>query len=216
MHKPVTLHGYHYSVYNRIARLVLHQKGVSYDVVEVNPFADLSSDYLALHPFGRVPVLVHGAFSLYETGAITRYTDRAFPGDPLQPPDPVALARMDQVISVIDNYGYWPMIRQVFSHCVFRPMAGEVSCTDQIAQGVEASRRVLSALETLAAEGQVLNGTTTLADCHFAPMLDYFVRADEGRRVLAEFPRLSLWWDRFSSTPALLETAPDMSQLPPA
>ena len=83
----LVLHGYHYSVYNRIARLALAEKGVAYDRVEVNPFADIPAEYLALHPFGRVPTLVHDGFVLYETGAITRYVDRTFAGPALQPGD---------------------------------------------------------------------------------------------------------------------------------
>ena len=56
----LVLHGYRYSVYNRIARLALAEKGVAYDRVEVNPFAaDRPAAYLALHPFSRVPALVH-------------------------------------------------------------------------------------------------------------------------------------------------------------
>ncbi len=83
------LHGYRYSVYQRIARLTLAEKGVAYEQVEVNPFApDVPAAYLALHPFGRVPTLVHDGFALYETAAITRYVDRTFPGPALQPAEP--------------------------------------------------------------------------------------------------------------------------------
>src|SRR6266566_3934423 len=97
----LVLHGYRYSVYVRIARLALAEKGVAYDRVEVNPFApDVPAAYLALHPFGRVPTLVHDGFSLYETGAITRYLDRTFTGPVLQPRSSRALARMDQIIGV--------------------------------------------------------------------------------------------------------------------
>src|ERR1700746_835802 len=106
----LVLHGYRYSVYNRIARLALAEKDVAYDRVEVNPFApDVPASYLVLHPFGRVPTLVHDGFTLYETGAITRYIDRAFPGPALQPANPQALARMDQIISIVDAYAYWPL-----------------------------------------------------------------------------------------------------------
>ena len=112
----LVLHGYRYSVYLRIARLALAEKDVAYDRVEVNPFApDVPADYLALHPFGRVPALVHDGFALYETAAITRYIDRAFAGPALQPGTAQELARMDQIIAVVDAYGYWPMVRQVFS-----------------------------------------------------------------------------------------------------
>ena len=33
-------------------------------------------DHMARHPFGRIPVLDHGDFRLYETQAILRYLDR--------------------------------------------------------------------------------------------------------------------------------------------
>ena len=101
----LVLHGYRYSVYVRIARLALAEKGVTYDRVDVNPFApEVPASYLALHPFGRVPTLAHDGFTLYETSAITRYIDRAFAGPALQPGDPRALARMDPVIGIADAY----------------------------------------------------------------------------------------------------------------
>ena len=101
----VVLHGYRYSVYTRIARLALAEKGVPYERVEVNPFAaDMPARYLDLHPFGRVPTLVHDGFALYETQAIARYIDRAFPGAALQPADPKVLARMDQILGIVDSY----------------------------------------------------------------------------------------------------------------
>ena len=62
----LVLHGYRPSVYVRVARLTLAEKGVAYNQVEVNPFAgDLAGDYLALQPFNRVPTLVHDGFVLY-------------------------------------------------------------------------------------------------------------------------------------------------------
>src|SRR5258707_6321376 len=104
----LVLHGYRYNVYNRIARLTLAEKAVSYERVEVNPFApDVPAAYLALHPFRRVPTLVHDGFALYETAAITRYVDRAFPRPSLQPAAPHRLAPIDPIIAVVDSYGYW-------------------------------------------------------------------------------------------------------------
>jgi glutathione S-transferase len=48
----IVLHGYQYSVYLRIVRTVLIEKGVPYSRVEVNPFAlDMPKQYLNLHPF---------------------------------------------------------------------------------------------------------------------------------------------------------------------
>ena len=78
----VELIGYRYSVYLRIVRVVLAEKGVAFAHVEVDPFAGPPDWYLALHPFGRVPTLRHGDFVLYETSAIARYVDAAFAGVP--------------------------------------------------------------------------------------------------------------------------------------
>jgi glutathione S-transferase len=205
----VHLHGWRYSVYTRIARLALLSKGVGHETTEVDPFAGLSKAYLGLNPFGRVPSLTHGSFELFETGAITRYVDRAFEGPPLQPEGASALARMDQAISVIDSYAYRPMVRQVASHGFFRPFLGEPSDREEVASGLEASAKMLSFLDGVAAEGLVLNGPGfTLADCHLAPMVDYFVRAEEGKAALSGYRALQRWWDRTSVLEALAATDP--------
>ncbi len=212
MSETVTLYGYRYSVYNRIARMALHMKDVVYDIVEVDPFTDLDPAYLNLHPFGRVPVLTHGTFSIFETLAITRYIDHVFTGVSLQPDNAKAFARMDQVIGIIDNYGYWPMIRQVFSQRVFRPLAGVPSSEEDIVAGLAASHKVLTVLDRIAKEELVLNGRIiTLADCHLAPMMDYFVRADEGRDALLSYPALCRWWEQVSIMPILQSTDPKLS-----
>lgn len=203
---PLELHGYRYSVYVRIVRLTLAEKDVAYDRVEVNPFApDVPASYLALHPFGRVPTLVHDGFALYETGAITRYIDRAFAGPALQPAEPRALARMDQIIGIVDSYGYWPMVRQVFSHRVFRPRAGQAGDEAEIARGLAGAAKVLAALEPLIADGE-----PTLADLHLGAMMAYFVAAPEGAATLRQQPRLAAWWSRLSARPSFAATDPGL------
>ncbi|MBB4301544.1 glutathione S-transferase [Rhodobium orientis] len=216
MAATVILYGYRFSVYHRIARMALHEKGVPYDVVDVDPFADDVPDaYRAIHPFGRVPALRHGAFTLYETAAITRYVDAAFDGPALTPTDPKALARMAQIIAIIDSYGYWPLVRQVFAHRVFRPAEGAVGDEAEIAAGLEAAGPVLAALEAIAAEGLVLNGRdVTLADCHLAPMTAYFTMAGEGAAAMKSYPALMRWWAWARALPSLVETDPGLPDLP--
>jgi glutathione S-transferase len=208
----LVLHGYRYSVYVRIVRLVLAEKGVAYDQVEVDPFAaEVSADYLALHPFGRVPTLVHDKFVLYETGAITRYIDRTFPGPTLQPGEPHALARMDQIIGVVDAYGYWPMVRQVFSHRVFRPAAGRPTDETEVSLGLAAAAKVLAALDTLASSEAFLTGRTpSLGDFHLAAMIAYFAAASEGAELLGRHSRLAAWWQRLGQRPSLAATDPGL------
>jgi glutathione S-transferase len=206
------LHGYRYSVYVRIVRLVLAEKGLASAQVEVNPFAaDVPADYLALHPFGRVPTLVHDGFALYETGAITRYVDRAFPGPALQPADPKRLARMDQIMGVVDAYAYWPLVRQVFVHDVVRPHMGTAGDAAELEKGLEAAAKVLDALEALAAADPWLTGPDiSLADLHLGAMVAYFAQSPRGAELLAARPRLAAWWRRLGERPSFVATEPGL------
>ena len=208
----LVLHGYRLSVYLRIVRLALAEKGLAYERVEVNPFApEVPADYLALHPFGRVPTLVHDGFALYETGAISRYVDRAFSGPALQPAQPRLLGRMDQIIGVVDSYGYWPLVRQVFSHRVFRPAIGQPADEAEVERGLTGATKVLAALEALAAPDGFLAGPTlSLADLHLGAMIAYFAAAPEGAALLKDHPRLSAWWMHVSRRKSFTATDPGL------
>jgi glutathione S-transferase len=208
----VELYGYQYSVYSWIARLALAEKGVEYHWIEVNPFAaDVPESYLALHPFKRVPTLVHDNFQIYETVAITRYVDEAFPGPGLQPADPRQRARLSQFLSIIDSYVYWPLVRQVFSHRVFRPLLGRPSEVAEVQRGLEAAPAVLAALERLVADtGYLCGDDISLADIHLAPMIGYFAMAEEGDALLKAQRKLSHWWARMSASSAFRATRPRM------
>ncbi len=209
---PVELHGYEYSVYAWIARFALAEKGISYTWVEVNPFADpVPADYLAMHPFGRVPTLVSGDFVLFETGAITRYLDEAFVGPRLQPMVPEDRARVSQILSVVDSYAYWPLVRQVFAQGVIGPRLGRPTDQSAYSQGLAAAPRILNALDRLAGGGEFLVGDSlTLADIHLAPMIAYFIAAADGLALFQNHERLSAWWPAVSTRQAFIETTPDL------
>ncbi|NPU65690.1 glutathione S-transferase family protein [Bradyrhizobium sp. 83012] len=212
----VELHGYQYSVYSWIARLALHEKGVVHNWIEVNPFSEnVPASYLVIHPFKRVPALVHDAFFVYETGAITRYVDEAFDGPKLQPTEPTERARCSQIMSIVDSYAYWPLVRQVFSHRVFRPRLKRSADESEVQRGLDAAPKLLSALETVSGQGQYLVGNTlSLADIHLAPMIGYFVMAPEGAALLRKHIKLSRWWSALSQRTAFLATRPGLPRAP--
>lgn len=212
----VELHGYQYSVYSWIARLALQEKGVAHNWIEVDPFSEnVPASYLAIHPFKRVPALVHDAFAVYETGAITRYVDEAFDGPKLQPTEPRERVRCSQIMSIVDSYAYRPLVRQVFSHRIFRPALEGPIDESEVKRGLEAAAKVLAALEAIAGQGQYLTGKDlSLADIHLAPMIGYFVLAPEGMALLQKHTRLSHWWSAISQRTALLATMPRLPQAP--
>ena len=97
MADPVVF-GARYSTYTRSLLLTLAEKGVAYRLEEVDIFLGATPDYLARQPFGRIPALEHDGFRLYETGAMLRYVDEAFPGPALQPTAVRERARMNQML----------------------------------------------------------------------------------------------------------------------
>ena len=118
---------------------------------------------------------------------------------------------MVQCISIIDSYGYWPMVRQVFSHRVFRPLENEIGDEQQIRVGMDAPARVLPALEYLVlGTPHLVSETPSLADIHLAPMMAYFTAAPEGACLLARYPLLSNWWSHWQKRDSVLATDPKL------
>jgi len=73
-------------------RLVLAEKGIAVDVVEVGN-KDFTEDLVELNPYGSVPTLVDRDLVLFNTQIIMEYLDDRYPHPPLMPVDPVARAR---------------------------------------------------------------------------------------------------------------------------
>ena len=106
------LYGNNCSVYTRAVRMVLDIKGAAYRMEEVDPFDPKSADSLLdLHPFARVPVFELDGFVIYETQAILDYLDVMHDDPILTPDEPRAIARMRQVMTIADNYFYWPLVQ---------------------------------------------------------------------------------------------------------
>jgi glutathione S-transferase len=152
-------------------------------------------------------VLEHEGFLLYETASITRYVDECSPGPSLQPAEPRARARMNQVIGVLDAYAYRPMVWGVFVERVRLPLSGAVPDELKIAQALAASRTCLAALTAITECRPFLLGEAlTLADLHAFPILAYFALAPEGQVLLAEYPALNTWLAMMKSRPSVQRT----------
>lgn len=204
------LTGFVDSVYTRALRMALAEKDLSCEYAEVNPFSEDGQAALAgHHAFGRVPVLRHESFELYETVAILGYLDDAFERSTLSPADAEARARMRQVMSIADAYVYWPLVRQVFSHGYYQPAIGMDGEPGVLAEGMARSAPVLDALESIAATGVVLTGrAVTQADCLLLPMIDAFACVPEARELLAERASLYDWFTTISKRASAEETRP--------
>jgi glutathione S-transferase len=194
--------GARYSVYTRIVRLALAEKGVAYRLEEVDVFAPGGppASHLARQPFGRIPAFEHDGFALYETGAIARYIDEAFPGPALQPADAKPRARMNQVISIMDSYAFRTLVWDVFVERVSGPARGRQPDEAKIAAALPRARTILQALDAIRGEALWFAGAEiSLADLWVLPMLVLFTRAPEGVAAVQETPRLANWLARFQA-----------------
>ena len=78
--------------YSQRVRLVLAEKGVAVDVVNVEP-GNIPEDLAHLNPYNSLPTLVDRDLVLYESQVIMEYLDERFPHPPLLPVYPVARAQ---------------------------------------------------------------------------------------------------------------------------
>ena len=80
------------SQYSHRVRIVLAEKGVTVETVNVDP-ANTPEDLTSLNPYNSLPTLVDRDLVLYEANIMMEYLDERFPHPPLFPVYPVARAQ---------------------------------------------------------------------------------------------------------------------------
>jgi glutathione S-transferase len=214
--EPIELHGMDFSVYVRIARLALAEKGVEYRLVALNPFAEDPPDpNRDMHPFGKMPVFMHGKIRIIETQAIIRYIDEAFDGPPLLPSDALDRARQNQIIGICDSYLYRALVWGLFVEVLRKPVEGGETDPAVVEASLKTTDTAFSVIESLLA-GDGRDGVT-LAELYLVPILDYGLRVPAASRLAAAYPRLRALWNRMRERPSVRETEPAdfISNLPP-
>lgn len=207
----VVVYGPSYSAYTRTVRLTLIEKGVAFELsdVDFSRGEGMPKEHFARHPFGKVPAFRHDGFMLFETSAICRYVDAAFDGPSLQPTAPRDIGRMTQIIAVLDAYLSLPIRMGLTSQLVTGPRLGVAPDTAVVTQTVKKLQTGLPALAQLMGNGDYLVGDRlTLADLHAAPLVDFLTMSAEGRELLGLTPQITEWWQRMSIRPSITETSP--------
>ncbi|MCB9755114.1 MAG: glutathione S-transferase family protein [Myxococcales bacterium] len=202
----VKVFGVPQSSYTWSARLALTEKGVEHELVISPPRSEQQS---ARHPFGKVPALVHGEHTIFETVAIIRYVDEAFDGPALQPATPLGRARMHQWMGINDSYLYPSAIfGVVLPRLVFGPQGAPID-EGAIKAAVPKARQALKVLND-GLDGQTWFGgdTFSLADITLGPVLFYCGFVPEGPEMFAGFGNLERWKGRWLERPAVQATMP--------
>jgi glutathione S-transferase len=170
------------------ARIVLAEKGIAFEVVEID-LSDRPAWLYEKNPAGRVPVLEEEGWLLPESVVIMEFLEERYPEPPLLPPDPADRAAVRLLIFRDKDF--------TDPYYAFR-------------RGEEGARVELDAalgrFEALLAERPYLGGMEYgLADIAFVPWL---LRARARLGVgLEGFPSLSNWLARLEQRPAIAAEA---------
>lgn len=140
-------------------RIVLAEKGVSYEVINVEARGK-PEDLLELNPYGNVPTLVDRELALYEPNIITEYLDERFPHPPLMPVYPVARAKARLIIYRFDRE-MGPLIRKLESN----------KTTDLNAVAKDLASYLLQLIPIFNSSTYFMGDEFTLVDCCIAPIL---------------------------------------------
>ncbi len=140
-------------------RLVLAAKGVTYELVIVDP-AHPPEDLVDLNPYHSVPTLVDRDLVLYAASVVTEFLDERYPHPPLMPVDPLARARLRLAMLRMEHE--WVPHVQAIQTASKAP--------------AEAARKrlrelVIAALPLFKASKFFLNPEMSLADCAMAPII---------------------------------------------
>lgn len=123
------------SPFVRKVRVVLAEKNLPYEQVEVNPFA-LPPDYEQLNPLKRVPAFKDGDLTLADSGVICGYLEKKFPEVALIPADPYLAARVEWFEKYAD-YELAPVVTfSVFRNRVVKRFAGKPSNEEDVQKAI--------------------------------------------------------------------------------
>jgi glutathione S-transferase len=193
------------SPFGRAVFATLEEKGAAYALQRV---AMRTPAHLALHPFGRIPILQHGDFRLYETQAILRYLDRVSPAPPLTPTSPRAAARMDQLMNVSDWYLFQGVGNVIgFQRVVGPKLMGLTPDESAIAAAMPKAHAVFDQLaRELGSDRYFVGDQVTLADILLASQVDFFRSMAEWEPLAAHHENLVAWLERMNGRPSMIAT----------
>jgi glutathione S-transferase len=185
----IKLYGHELSGNSYKVRLFLELLNLEYEWVRVDLMQGehKSPEYLALNPFGQVPLLVDGDSQLADAQAILVYLARQYGGDRWLPLDPLPLARVVRWLSTTAGE-----IRQGLESARLYHLFGATSI--DIDRAYQKAEYILKQLDAHLSDGAWLEfDRPTIADIAVFP---YVALSGDGQIDLAPYPNVLTWIDR--------------------
>ncbi len=222
------------SICSERPKMALAEKGVTDWVphhIHLFKGEQFDPEYLKLNPKAQVPTLVHDGEVIRESSLICDYLDDLYPGPPLKPAAPAAIARMREWIKEADEAGFEGVAslsfvavfrakllamsdhdRQAYwdGQTVLERTQRQKSCVHEgmdspyVMRAITTWERIFAKIDrTIAENGPWLMGDRfTLADLN----LSTFVARLDGMTLvepwLAERPHARAWWRAVKARPS--------------
>ncbi|MDT8397160.1 MAG: glutathione S-transferase N-terminal domain-containing protein [Pseudomonadales bacterium] len=149
------------SQYSHRVRIVLAEKGVTVDIVDVD-IHDKPEDLADLNPYNSLPTLVDRDLVLYEPNIMMEYLDERFPHPPLFPVYPVARAQSRLWMHRIEKD--WSGLVDM--------LQAELASEEELEQARKVLRDGLMSISPIFAERPYfMSDEFTIVDCCVIPIL---------------------------------------------
>lgn len=194
------------SPYVRKVCLVLEEKGLPYTLAQLSPHAD-HAEFRATSPFGKIPSLVDGDYSLADSSAIVAYVEALHPARPMLPTDPRLRGRAVWFEEFADTIFGAAGLKILFNRFVGLKLLKLPVDEARALEGVAELPRSLAYIESIAPEsGWLLGEEFTLADIAVASVFRSLVYVGFGPDAAA-YPRTAAWYARVAERPAWRKVA---------
>ena len=182
------LSGFHVSNYHNKVRLALLEKGIAFEE-DANCRPTQKDEWLARSPMGKVPVIEVDGTALAESQAICEYLEDAYPQVPLYPKDPLARAKVRELIAVIELHMEL-VARRLYGAMYFGGQMSEETKKEverDLAKGVRAFSKLAKF------DPYIAGKEFTLADCAAfvsLPLISMTSKLAFGKDALDSVPQL--------------------------
>lgn len=182
------LSGFHVSNYHNKVRLALLEKGIAFEE-DANCRPSQKDEWLARSPMGKVPVIEVDGTALAESQAICEYLEDAYPQVPLYPKDPLARAKVRELIAVIELHMEL-VARRLYGALYFGGQVSEETKKEverDLAKGVRAFSKLVKF------DPYIAGKEFTLADCVAfvsLPLISMTSKLAFGKDALESVPQL--------------------------
>ncbi len=205
-HADVQIFGPSFSNFVRSVMLICEEYDISYQVgleLDGQTIEFKSDEHLALHPYGKLPVLKHNALLLPETASICRYLLASFAPEYLNSLSTSQNAKIDAFSAIVSIYIDKAIVRDYLLEFAFpKGENGEVRM-DAVKSAQPAVVEALRVLDKELQQGETLDGQQfSVADALVAPMLHYLSVMTKDFNLLQEFPALESYLSRLMARPS--------------